>query len=52
LNANEEFYAFWADGDADKISPSRLYFTNKSGDKVFMLPYDMKNDFEKPVQLK
>lgn len=52
LNASDDFYAFWADGDADKISPSRLYFTNKTGEKVWMLPYDMKKDFEKPIQLK
>lgn len=52
LNANDEFYAFWADGDADKISPSRLYFANKKGDKVFMLPYEMKNDLEKPIEIK
>lgn len=52
LNANDDFYAFWADGDADKISPSRLYFTNKSGDKVWMLPYDMNREFEKPVRIK
>jgi len=52
LNANEDFFAFWADGDADKISVSRLYFSNKKGDKVWMLPYDMKNDFEKPIQIK
>jgi len=52
LNANDDFYAFWADGDAEKISASRLYFTNKEGDKVWMLPYDMKNEFEKPIEVK
>ena len=52
LNARDDFYAFWADGDADKVSPSRLYFTNKTGDKVWMLPYDMNSDFEKPVRIK
>ena len=52
LNANDDFYAFWADGDADKISPSRLYFANRTADKVWMLPYNMKNDFEKPIQIK
>ena len=52
LNADEDFFVFWADGDADKISASRLYFANKKGDKVWMLPYDMKNDFEKPIQIK
>lgn len=52
LNANDDFYALWADGDADKISPSRLYFTNKKGDKVWILPYEMKNDLEKPIRVK
>ena len=52
VQANKDFFAFWADGDADKISASRLYFTNEKGDKVWMLPYDMKNDFEKPFQVK
>jgi len=52
VQANKDFFAFWADGDADKISASRLYFTNEKGDKVWMLPYDMKIDFEKPIQVK
>lgn len=52
LNASDDFYSFWADGDADKHSASRLYFTNKKGNKVWMLPYDMKNDFEKPTLVK
>jgi len=51
LHADEDFYAFWADGDADKISESRIYFTNKKGDKVWMLPYNMNTDFEKPKLL-
>ena len=48
LNAKEDFYAFWADGDADKLSESHLYFSNKNGDKVWQLPYNMKEDFERP----
>ena len=51
LNAHSDFYVFWADGDADKFSESRLYFCNKKGDKVWMLPYDMQQDIEKPVRL-
>lgn len=50
LNAHEDFYAFWADGDADKFSESHLYFTNKLGDKVWELPFNMKGDFEKPTE--
>ncbi len=52
VNAHEEFYAFWADGDADKFSESHLYFTNKKGDKVWELPYSMKGDLIKPMRTK
>ena len=51
LNAHKDFYALWADGHADKISESQLYFSDKKG-KVFILPYNMIKDFEKPVELK
>ena len=50
LHANPDFYSFWADGNADKLSASFLYFSNKKGD-VWRLPYDMKKDFEKPLKL-
>jgi len=51
LHAHPDFYSFWADGDADKFSESKLYFSNKKGNKVFVLPYDMTNDFEKPERV-
>jgi len=44
LNAHKDFYAYWADGDADKLSESHLYFSNKKGDKVYELPYNMNED--------
>ena len=44
LNANRDFYAYWADGDADKLSESHLYFSNRKGNKVWELPYDMTED--------
>lgn len=47
INAHDEFYAFWADGDADKFSDSNLYFCNKAGD-VFRLPSAMDEDFVQP----
>lgn len=50
LAAHPDFYAFWADGNTDKVSDSRLYFCNKKG-QVSMLPYDMEEDFEKPVEV-
>jgi len=49
LNAHDDFYAFWADGDAGKLSESHLYFSNKKGDKVWELPYYMQSEFGKPV---
>ena len=52
LNANEDFYSFWADGNADKLSESRLYFSDKNGEKVWQLPYEMNKDFEKPQIIK
>jgi hypothetical protein len=52
LNANDEFYAFWANGDADKISESHLYFSNKAGDKIFVLPYNMTEEWVKPERVK
>jgi len=41
VHAHPDFYAFWADGDPDKLSPSQLYFANQAGDRVWRLPYDM-----------
>ena len=51
VNAHPDFYAFWADGDARKPSPSRLYFCNRKGD-VFHLPEEMEGEFAKPALLK
>lgn len=41
LHARPDFYGFWADGNPDAFSPSRLYFTDHAGEKVWRLPYDM-----------
>ncbi|MCC6794754.1 MAG: BNR-4 repeat-containing protein [Candidatus Hydrogenedentes bacterium] len=48
LNAHEDFYAFWADGNPLEPSASRLYFTNRAGDKVWQLPDMIAGDFAKP----
>jgi hypothetical protein len=48
VNAHPDFYALWADGDAKKPSESFLYFTNKSGSRVWRLPADMKEEFARP----
>ena len=51
VNAHQDFYSFWADGNADKFSESRLYFCSRSGKQVWMLPYDMKKDVESPIEI-
>lgn len=38
----------WADGHADKLSVSRLYFANRDGTVVRRLPYDMEGEFATP----
>jgi hypothetical protein len=50
VDAHDGFYAFWADGDADKFSESVLYFCTKSGD-VYRLPQVMKEATAKPEKL-
>jgi hypothetical protein len=52
VNAHREFFAFWADGDADRFSESHLYFSNKKGNKTWELPYDMKEYSIKPLTAK
>jgi hypothetical protein len=52
LNTHPDFYAFWADGNADQFSESKLYFCNHMGDQVWALPYDMKEEFVKPERVK
>ena len=42
------FIAFWADGNADSLSVSRLYFSDVKG-TVYGLPYDMKGAYARPT---
>ena len=51
LNPHPDFYAFWADGNPDEFSISRLHFTNREGNQVWTLPYTMTDDYEAPVPL-
>ncbi len=51
VDAHPAFYAFWADGNADALSESHLYFTNQQGDQVWELPYVMTEPHEKPRPL-
>lgn len=48
LNAHPDFYALWADGDALNPSISRLYFCDKTGEKVWMMPDQVTEDLVKP----
>ena len=50
-NAHPDFFYFWADGDANKLSESHLYFTNHTGEKVWRLPYTMTENFATPTMV-
>lgn len=52
LHAHKDFYAFWADGNADELSESHLYFTNRRGNKVWMLPYRMDAEYAVPRRVR
>ncbi len=47
LGAHEGFYAFWADGNAYKPSPSRLYFCDREG-RLYRLPPVMQGESAAP----
>jgi hypothetical protein len=49
IDARNDFYALWADGDAGKMSPSSLYFTNKACDRVWKLPEKMEGESAAPT---
>lgn len=51
MDAHSEFYAFWADGDPTRMTPSRLYFTNQAADRVWRLPPVMDQPFAAPELL-
>ena len=50
LNARDPFFAFWADGDPTRETPSRLYFGDAEGKRVWQLPYDMDSTNAVPRQ--
>lgn len=52
LNARDPFYTFWADGHADELSESRLYFCDSTGKVVKQLPYTMSGDSARPVDVR
>ncbi len=51
VHAHRDFYAFWADGNGRAPSESRLYFSDHKG-RVFQLPAEMSEDFQKPTRVK
>jgi hypothetical protein len=50
INAHPDFYAYWADGDPDRQSISRLYFSDRAGN-VRVLPYEMDGEFARPERV-
>jgi len=48
IAAADPFFAFWADGNPDAPSASRLYFTNSEGTQVWLLPERIPEIFAKP----
>ncbi len=50
VNYKKPFCFFWADGHSHKFSKSELYFGDFEGN-IWKLPYEMKNDYEKPVKI-
>jgi hypothetical protein len=51
LNYKAPFCFFWADGHSHEFSKSQLYFGDFEGN-IWKLPYEMKEDFEKPEKLR
>ena len=48
LTPHPDFYAFWADGNPDELSISRLYFTDRDGARVWRMPASMDAPSAKP----
>ncbi len=48
VNAHPDFYAIWADGHGRQPTESHLYFTNRDGDQVWLLPPLMSGEFAEP----
>ncbi len=50
VNYKAPFCFFWANGNPHEFSKSELYFGDFEGN-IWKLPYEMKNDFEKPIKI-
>ncbi|MBT3382243.1 MAG: hypothetical protein HN778_19900 [Prolixibacteraceae bacterium] len=51
VNFKAPFSFFWADGNSHDFSKSELHFGDFKGN-IWKLPYEMKEDYEKPVKIK
>lgn len=51
LLARDPFFAFWADGNPDEFSESRLYFCDSTGSKVWQLPLEVPGETARPVDV-
>lgn len=54
LAAHPDFYTLWADGHARQPSKSRLYFTDREGSHVWMLPEEIApgEEMVRPIEVK
>lgn len=52
VDAQDPFYAFWADGDPTQKSPVRLYFCNRDGSELYLLPEKMEGETARPERLR
>ncbi len=46
--AADAFYGFWADGNPERLTQSKLYFTDSDGN-VWELPYNMEEEWAAPI---
>jgi len=51
-HADAAFHTYWADGNPDALSPSYLYFTDRTGKQVWRLPYTMPEATAAPEPLR
>lgn len=48
VNAHDDFFAIWADGDPSQPSPSRIYFCDRAGERIWRLPAEMSGATARP----
>ncbi|MEK6478051.1 BNR-4 repeat-containing protein [Catalinimonas sp. 4WD22] len=50
VNCKDPFLYFWADGNPDTLSISKMYFGDSQGN-YWQLPYEMESDEAKPLEM-